>query len=51
VRLGSFDVKERNEDANLEHVHELFVESFTYHIMKRKRLIVKNFDLVLLDKK
>jgi len=51
VRLGSFNVEKWNEDANLEHVHELLVKSFTDHVMKRKRLVVKDFDLVLLDKK
>ena len=42
-------MQEWYKDADLEHVHELFVESLICHFAIVHGVIVKNFDLVLLD--
>jgi len=42
-------MKEGNENADLEHVHEFFVESFVRHALIVHVFIIKNLYFVLLD--
>ena len=46
-RLWCFFMKQRDENAYLEHVHELFIKGFADHIGECHLLIVKDFNLVL----
>lgn len=48
-RLRGLNVKEWHEDADLEHVKELFVKGFPCYFLVEQGLVVKNLDLVLLD--
>lgn len=49
LRLRRLDVQERHEDADLEHVHELSVESLVRHVVEVHRLVVQDLQLVLPD--
>ena len=42
-------MQERHKNADLEHVHELLIESLIRHLAIVHRLIIKDLDLVLLD--
>ena len=47
--LGRLDMEEGYEDAHLHHVHEFLVEGLVHHVVVIEHIIVKNFDLVLLN--
>ena len=47
-RLWCFFMKQRDENAYLEHVHELFIKGFADHIGESHLLIVQYFNLMLL---
>lgn len=38
-----------HKDADLEHIHELFIECLTCHLVIVHGLVIENLDLVLLD--
>ena len=49
--LWCLKVQERYEDTDLEHIHELFVESLVCKILEAQLVVIENLDLVLLDQK
>lgn len=51
LRLRGFQVQERYENADLNHVHELLVKRLGDQILETKTFVVENFDLVLFDQK
>ena len=47
--LWSLHVQERDEDADLKHIHEFLVKGLAYHIAEGQGLIVEYLNLMLSD--